>query len=673
MKFEALAEQAKPVRALTVYPPNTPVKLVPKVLPTKSQVKINIFALIQLFSKSEKICKMRITLTCLTGGEMGFEQTKNCYLTEAIFDELEAEVDKNAVNRKCDEIEQKNLLITNDTLIANCLSKEVLYIAMNSKLNVSRFSEMHDAHTVVQARCLELESELSKLKDKIKKDDHYVMEGIPQDSSIDAIDEDMFLETLLDDNPTRIRRYPEEFLVLVGLSRMWCAPSARPSFTMMMMMMRIASKAGEFVPGITSDISKRLTAKGKKPGALRKPLSKNGQLAIFPSKYVVGESAVGSSQEAANDLCSSEAGSQPLVSMGSSKTSASLSSASTLEDSAETPHGDRFYASMSVNPSVAEDIYHSEWESTNYFILDKGPLCRKHAELARGKLERILIHHDAAIKKRDAKIQCLQKLLNEQPFGEMAPLRLGFEVAEREKSQPHPVQIHELSLQVKLQDKRMVDQHKLQCFQVRGMHVIQSTKDICVHFRCIRVVGRGRMNVCALLPMRKTSLQTLPHPIRDSRRDTIAKSGPNNCISAAISDGMSQGLEASFVHGKKGTDIHSTSAYNPNAAEVYADVLSALNDMHSPYLKTLKLDEAGTSTNPTFDETSSISGDAEQFIIATSIPYDGDGSANAQDVRPVDEVVSLSRMKSQLEPRLMIMLLLSFPQLLLYPLLILPP
>nr|GEU88083.1 hypothetical protein [Tanacetum cinerariifolium] len=37
------------------------------------------------------------------------------------------------------------------------------------------FSKMHDAHTVVQARYLELETELSKLKDKIQKDDHDVM------------------------------------------------------------------------------------------------------------------------------------------------------------------------------------------------------------------------------------------------------------------------------------------------------------------------------------------------------------------------------------------------------------------------------------------------------------------------------------------------------------------
>nr|GEU89729.1 retrovirus-related Pol polyprotein from transposon TNT 1-94 [Tanacetum cinerariifolium] len=78
-------------------------------------------------------------------------------------------------DQKCDEIERKNLLIANDTLIANFLSKEVFYIATNSKLNVSRFSEMHEAHAVIQARCLKLETKLSKSKDKIQKDDHDIM------------------------------------------------------------------------------------------------------------------------------------------------------------------------------------------------------------------------------------------------------------------------------------------------------------------------------------------------------------------------------------------------------------------------------------------------------------------------------------------------------------------
>ncbi|GJZ68613.1 hypothetical protein Tco_0631853 [Tanacetum coccineum] len=82
------------------------------------------------------------------------------------FEELEAEVDQNVINRKHNEIKRKNLLIANDNLIVDCLSKEVFYIATNSELTVSRFTEMHVAHTIVQVRCLEHEAEFSKLLDR---------------------------------------------------------------------------------------------------------------------------------------------------------------------------------------------------------------------------------------------------------------------------------------------------------------------------------------------------------------------------------------------------------------------------------------------------------------------------------------------------------------------------
>ncbi|GKA38858.1 hypothetical protein Tco_0731409 [Tanacetum coccineum] len=168
MKADALKGQTttlRPIKALTVYPLNTPTTL-------------------------------GITPTGLTEGERSFEQTKECYLTEVIpffktlknhfegiqkaltkemkevFEELEAEVDQNIINRKQDKIKQKNLLIANDNLIVDYLSKEVFYIATNSELTVSRFTKMHDAHTVVQARCLTLKAELSKLKDKIQQDGH---------------------------------------------------------------------------------------------------------------------------------------------------------------------------------------------------------------------------------------------------------------------------------------------------------------------------------------------------------------------------------------------------------------------------------------------------------------------------------------------------------------------
>nr|GEU73245.1 hypothetical protein [Tanacetum cinerariifolium] len=202
MKTKALKEQttaSRPIKALMVYPSNTPTTLVPRVLPMKIQVKIHIFTLIQLFSEFDKTCKKRITPTGLTEGERGFEQTKECYLKEVIpffktlkedfkgiqkaltkeikemkdvFEELEAEVAQNVVDRKHDEIERKNLLIANDNLIVECLSKEVFYVATNSELIVARFTEMHVANTIVEAHCLELEAELSTLCDKSYKDSH---------------------------------------------------------------------------------------------------------------------------------------------------------------------------------------------------------------------------------------------------------------------------------------------------------------------------------------------------------------------------------------------------------------------------------------------------------------------------------------------------------------------
>ncbi|GJY56623.1 integrase, catalytic region, zinc finger, CCHC-type containing protein [Tanacetum coccineum] len=175
-KVEALV--LKPLSTPTVYPPNTPVKLVPRVLPTKIQVKINLYTLTQLFTEFDKTCKKRITPTGLTEGERGFEQTKRCYLTEVIpffktlkqhfegvqkalfkevkgmeeiFDQMSAEVDQNTVDKQCAKIERKNLLIANENLIANCLSNQLMF-------------------AVEQSRCLDLEAEISKLQNENQKD-----------------------------------------------------------------------------------------------------------------------------------------------------------------------------------------------------------------------------------------------------------------------------------------------------------------------------------------------------------------------------------------------------------------------------------------------------------------------------------------------------------------------
>nr|GFC15918.1 hypothetical protein [Tanacetum cinerariifolium] len=90
-----------------------------------------------------------------------------------VFKELEAEVTQCAVDRKHDAIDRKNLLIANDNLIAECLSKEVFSTTTKSELNVARFAEMHVANTSVEARCLALEAELATLRDKSHQENQW--------------------------------------------------------------------------------------------------------------------------------------------------------------------------------------------------------------------------------------------------------------------------------------------------------------------------------------------------------------------------------------------------------------------------------------------------------------------------------------------------------------------
>ncbi|GJR08407.1 hypothetical protein Tco_0020400 [Tanacetum coccineum] len=176
-KAETLAP--KPISALTVYPPNTPVKLVPRILPTKSQVKINLYVLTQLFTEFDKTCKTRITPSGLTEGERGFEQTKRCYLTEVIpffktlkehfvgvqtalvkevkvmeeiFDQMNNEVDKNTVDKQCAEIEKKNLLIENENLIVNCLSTQLLARVHTSEKTSTMLNEIESLKAQLRSK-----------------------------------------------------------------------------------------------------------------------------------------------------------------------------------------------------------------------------------------------------------------------------------------------------------------------------------------------------------------------------------------------------------------------------------------------------------------------------------------------------------------------------------------
>ncbi|GKB83612.1 hypothetical protein Tco_0950507 [Tanacetum coccineum] len=135
-----------------MYLPNTPVHLVPRTLRTNSQVNIENFAKVQK-SLVKEVRAMKV-----------------------VFENLEAEVDQNAIALKSGEIEWKNLHITNETLIANCIAQDVLYTATDSVMNASRFHKLSTAYNVVINRVIDLEAENSKLLEKIQNDDNNTMD-----------------------------------------------------------------------------------------------------------------------------------------------------------------------------------------------------------------------------------------------------------------------------------------------------------------------------------------------------------------------------------------------------------------------------------------------------------------------------------------------------------------
>ncbi|GJW89014.1 hypothetical protein Tco_0164354 [Tanacetum coccineum] len=92
-----------------------------------------------------------------------------------VFKQMKKEVEQNDVDKRCVEIERKNLLIENENLIATCISTDVISCVMFDVHTISQFSKLNNAFIVEQARVVQLEAEISKLKHKIEKDDHNEM------------------------------------------------------------------------------------------------------------------------------------------------------------------------------------------------------------------------------------------------------------------------------------------------------------------------------------------------------------------------------------------------------------------------------------------------------------------------------------------------------------------
>ncbi|GJU36414.1 retrovirus-related pol polyprotein from transposon TNT 1-94 [Tanacetum coccineum] len=102
---------------------------------------------------------------------------------------MEAEVEQNAVDKKCAEIKRKNLLIENENLLVDCLSNELLYSVLNAVNTIQKddHSEMIKHFSNLEVDHLNLQLKYQNLKEPFRNNKSQTSQDAPKFDSFIAI------------------------------------------------------------------------------------------------------------------------------------------------------------------------------------------------------------------------------------------------------------------------------------------------------------------------------------------------------------------------------------------------------------------------------------------------------------------------------------------------------
>ncbi|GJV63379.1 hypothetical protein Tco_1474207 [Tanacetum coccineum] len=167
-----------------------PVKVeVPSELPKVSLVNASLKKLKFHLAQFDSVVKKRTTPDARTEGEWGFEHTKAVFNNEiipflkslkdifnvfdkdllneimevrAVFDQMEADVQRSSVDKQCLEIAKKELLLENDRLLQQIMSQDVLLTMMNSMSLNGESVNMERKRNESCDKCFNLDAELLK-------------------------------------------------------------------------------------------------------------------------------------------------------------------------------------------------------------------------------------------------------------------------------------------------------------------------------------------------------------------------------------------------------------------------------------------------------------------------------------------------------------------------------
>ncbi|GJZ42560.1 retrovirus-related pol polyprotein from transposon TNT 1-94 [Tanacetum coccineum] len=105
------------------------------------------------------------------------------------FEQMEAEVEQNAVDKKCAEIKRKNLLIENENLLVDCLSNELLYSVLNDVNIIQKddHSEVIKHFSNLEVDPLNLQLKYQNLKEPFGNNKSQTSQDAPEFDSFIAI------------------------------------------------------------------------------------------------------------------------------------------------------------------------------------------------------------------------------------------------------------------------------------------------------------------------------------------------------------------------------------------------------------------------------------------------------------------------------------------------------
>ncbi|GKE73524.1 hypothetical protein Tco_1535565 [Tanacetum coccineum] len=187
------AEQAYwlPVSKMSVVKVK-PVKDVPKQLPKTSKAKMFFNKAKDQLDTFDELIKVKTTINVLNWGDFGVHHVKRAYESDVkplvtklresltqfekefhkevlemkeIFEGMETDVDQCSVEKKYFEIKKKELLIKNDRLLEECLSKDLICTIVHSFDTLDEYSEMACQYL---EKCGESECLQTELSNKMK-------------------------------------------------------------------------------------------------------------------------------------------------------------------------------------------------------------------------------------------------------------------------------------------------------------------------------------------------------------------------------------------------------------------------------------------------------------------------------------------------------------------------